>query len=82
MNRNFNLACKVVALQLIWCYIDVIIYFVIDIICHVGVTQISPRYGSLEGGTKVLVRGEGFSTDSYSGANLVFIGNYPCIVDW
>ena len=48
----------------------------------VGVDRISPRVGSLEGGTKVLVRGEGFSTDSYSGANLVFIGEHPCIVNW
>ena len=50
--------------------------------CILGVDRISPHRGSLEGGTKVLVRGEGFSTDSYTGANLVFIGNYPCIVDW
>ena len=49
---------------------------------YIGVDRISPHRGSLEGGTKVLIRGEGFSTDSYSGANLVFIGNYPCIVDW
>ena len=48
----------------------------------VGVDRISPRIGSLEGGTKVIVVGEGFSTDSYSGANLVFLGEHPCVVNW
>ena len=48
----------------------------------IGVDRISPHFGSLEGGTKVLVIGEGFSTDSYSGANLVFLGEHPCIVNW
>ena len=41
-----------------------------------------PRRGSVVGGTKVTVSGTGFSTDAYSGSNLIFFGNIPCEVNW
>lgn len=41
---------------------------------------ISPRQGSIAGGTTVLVVGSGFATDQYTGQNFVFFGDVPCIV--
>ena len=43
---------------------------------------LSPRHGSVAGGTRVYVGGAEFKTDSYNGANLVFIGDIPCDVVW
>ncbi len=43
---------------------------------------VSPRRGSIAGGTKVTIYGSGFSTDAYDSANLVFFGNVPCEVNW
>lgn len=47
---------------------------------RVAVHWISPRGGSVAGGTRVYVGGSEFQTDSYTGANLVFIGDIPCDV--
>lgn len=43
---------------------------------------ISPRRGTIAGGTRIAIGGSGFSTDAYTGANLVYLGGIPCDVDW
>ena len=42
---------------------------------------ISPREGSIAGGTTVTVRGADFATDQFTGQNLVFLDDVPCIVE-
>ena len=52
---------------------------------HVSPTELhslDPLEGSIAGGTRVYVHGSGFSTDSYTGSNLVFFGDIPCDVVW
>lgn len=43
---------------------------------------ITPRQGSIAGGTRVYLHGSGFSTDQYTTADLVFFGGIQCDVDW
>eukprot|EP00117_Sycon_ciliatum_P037364 scpid335/ scgid27970/ Fibrocystin-L; Polycystic kidney and hepatic disease 1-like protein 1 len=43
---------------------------------------ITPRRGSLAGGTRVYLHGAGFSLDQYSLPDVVFFGNIQCDVDW
>ena len=42
-------------------------------------TNVSPRQGSLQGGTKVTITGVGFSSDL--AANSVMFGEVPCTVE-
>ena len=49
---------------------------------HIDVSSLSPRRGSLVGGTKVTIYGGGFSGDPYDTTNVVFFGDTPCDVDW
>lgn len=41
---------------------------------------ITPRSGSLAGGTTVNVYGREFATDSYTSHSLILIGQVPCVV--
>ena len=47
----------------------------------VSIGYVSPRRGSLAGGTRLTVYGNGFLTDAYSFVNLVYIGDLPCTVE-
>lgn len=44
------------------------------------ITYITPRRGSIAGGTKVTAYGSGFATDAYTSSNFVFLGSVPCLV--
>ena len=44
------------------------------------ITYITPRRGSIAGGTKVTAHGSGFATDAYTSSNYVFLGPVPCLV--
>ena len=46
----------------------------------VSISSAGPRYLSRAGGTRLFIRGSGFSVDRYQGANAVFVGKYPCNV--
>lgn len=42
------------------------------------ITSVAPSYGSLEGGTRIVIKGEGFSTNYAAGGNKVLIGDAEC----
>ena len=42
------------------------------------ITNISPRYGSLEGGTLITISGRGFSREGKQGTTVVYVGNTIC----
>jgi hypothetical protein len=44
------------------------------------VSSLSPTVGSLAGGTRLVITGQGFSRDRFTGGNLVYVGSYPCTV--
>ncbi len=56
----------------------IIIYFLL--ILHADLSWITPREGSIAGGTTVQVYGSGFTTDQYTGQNVLYLGDIPCIV--
>jgi len=42
---------------------------------------ITPRYGSLAGGTTVSIHGMNFNNDSYTTYSVILLGSIPCIVN-
>lgn len=42
------------------------------------ITSVSPSFGSLEGGTRIVIKGEGFSVNYAAGGNKIMIGDAEC----
>ena len=64
----------------IYCCVVLKIYITIIIRCLAVVYWISPRVGSLAGGTTINVYGNRFLTDNYNSYNVILIGDIPCSV--
>ena len=45
------------------------------------ITNVFPTTGSLRGGTKLTISGQGFSTGTLTSANKVKVGDHDCVVE-
>ena len=61
------------------CYVAVIAVLGLDDTVTRSLTSIAPRVGSISGGTRVVIKGTGFSaTQALGGSNVVMIGDVEC----